>query len=152
MMPQIGREAIEQRTSEMNKKSYNRFHWWRRYAPRPELDEKMPLSLRVLNGDFEVSDYYYQAAHELYLLEDEVSTIKDPDVAHERRSLYMERFRRLTDDYEKEEKEIIRKLKRDFGRAFKLTREQVEEEMENFDGTVEELYAYMKEKYKTNKQ
>ena len=148
MMPQIGLEAVEEQISQMNKKSYNRFQWWRRYASRNELDEKMPLSLRVLNGDFEVSDYYYQAAHELVLMENELATIKHPDDAHEKRSLYMERFRRLTEDYEKDEADILRKLKRDFRKAFGISREQLEQEMENFDGTVEQLYSYIKEKYK----
>ena len=148
MMPQIGLEAVEEQISQMHKKSYNRFQWWRRYASRNELDEKMPLSLRVLNGDFEVSDYYYQAAHELFLMEKELSTIKNPDDAHEKRGLYMERFRRLSEDYEKDEADILRKMKRDFRKSFGITKEQLEQEMENFDGTIQELYSYIKEKYK----
>jgi ATPase subunit of ABC transporter with duplicated ATPase domains len=102
----------------------------------------------VLNGDFEVSDYYYQAAHELFLMEKELSTIKNPDDAHEKRGLYMERFRRLSEDYEKDEADILRKMKRDFRKSFGITKEQLEQEMENFDGTIQELYSYIKEKYK----
>jgi hypothetical protein len=147
MMPQIGRKTVEEKVAQMNRKSYNRFQWWRRYSPRPELDEKMPLSMRVAHGDFETSDYYYQAAHEVYLMEDAISTMLQPDEIHEKRSLYMERFRRLMEDYEKEEKNILHVFKRDMRKAFNVSKEQLDAEMEEFDGTMQELYFYIKEKY-----
>jgi hypothetical protein len=51
------------------------------------------------------------------------------------------------EDYEKEEKNILHVFKRDMRKAFNVSKEQLDAEMEEFDGTMQELYFYIKEKY-----
>jgi hypothetical protein len=58
----------------------------------------------------------------------------------------MERRRRLLIDYEKEEANIMRELKSDFVKTFKIDRKLLETIMETFDGTLIELYNTIKNK------
>ena len=69
----LSREFLEEQLSKLTPKRYNQFVWWRRYEVRQTLSEKAPLYDKLANGDYEHSDYYYQAQMENYLLEDKIS-------------------------------------------------------------------------------
>jgi hypothetical protein len=97
-----------------------------------------------MNGDYEHSDYFYQAEMENYLLADKIKGIKYFEDQLEHRSLFGARWKRLIDDYQKEEKEIMKKMKRDFKATFNISPERLELVMEDFDGTTIELYDYVK--------
>jgi len=71
-----------------------------------------------------------------------------PDRQHEIRSLYGERKRRLTKDYEADEAKILDDMYKAFWNEFRMTREQVEEEMLNFDGELAEFVTYLSNKQK----
>jgi len=106
------REFIEEKLSKLQKKNYNQFQWWRRYQTRNTLHDKVPLEQRILNGDFEHSDYYYQALHENYLLEDKIKGKVYYEDMLDDVSLFRTRYKRLMDDYEKDEKELIKDLRK----------------------------------------
>lgn len=145
MMHNMSRDFLESQLEGLITKSYDPYRWWRRYKAKEELDEKrFSLRERIRNGDFEVSSYYYQAAHEYYLMEDKLKEAKDTDHAHEIRGLFMERYRRLIDEFEKEEGKRLRSLKSQLKKTFKLTKEELDCEMEKFDGTTLEFYDYLK--------
>ena len=93
-----------------------------------------------------MSTYLYQADHEMHLLSDKLQNVKHPDEAHDITNLFMERRRRLLIDYEKEEANIMRELKSDFVKTFKIDRKLLETIMETFDGTLVELYNHIKNK------
>jgi hypothetical protein len=139
------REHIEKRLSNLSRRSYNQFVWWRRYQQRQTLHPYRTLYEKVLNGDYETSDYYYQAEHENYLLEDDVKNIKHYEDKLDRISLFRTRYKKLHEDFLKEETEIIKNMKKDFKKEFKISDEELDSIMESFDGTVLELYEYMKE-------
>jgi len=139
------RSHIEKRLSQLPKKTYNQFVWWRRYQQRQTLDDKMPLYNKLINGDYETSDYYYQAEHENYLLEDAIKDIKHYEEKLEKIGLFRARYKKLHEDFLKEEEEILRKMKKDFIRELKITKDQLEAIMETFDGTVLEMYEYIKQ-------
>ena len=141
----LNREFIEEQLSGLEKNSYNCFQWWRRYKSKEPLSKKSPLYEKIANGDYDFSTYLYQAEHEMYLMEDKLKTVKHPEDQHEIRSLFMERYRRLILDYEKEETIKMRQLKSDFVSTFKIERKELEEIMENFNGTLIELYNYIKQ-------
>jgi hypothetical protein len=71
-----------------------------------------------------------------------------PDRKHEIRSLYGERKRRLTKDYEADEQKILNDMYKAFKNEFKMTREQIEDEMINFDGGLSEFVTYLSNKQK----
>ena len=61
----------------------------------------------------------------------------------DRINLYMERYRRLMEDSHKEEDKRFNALKKRLSKEFKMTKEDLEEVMETFEGSIEELYLYL---------
>ncbi len=138
---------LKDRIATFRKNTYNKFYWWRRFQPRQTLTKLHRLEQRVPNGDFEVSDYYWQLRYEDVLEQADLANEVSPDRQHEIRSLYGERKRRLTKDYEADEAKILDEMYKAFWNEFRMKRDEVEEEMLNFDGTLAEFHCYL-----TNKQ
>ena len=134
---------LKNRISTFRKNTYNRFYWWRRFQPRETLHKYRRLNERIPNGDFEVSDYHWQLQYEDVL--EKEATAKEPnsDKKHEIRCMFGERKRRLSKDYEMDEKKILDEMYKAFKNELKMTREQVDEEMLNFEGTLSEFYHYI---------
>ena len=134
---------LKDRISTFRKNTYNRFYWWRRFQPRETLHKYRRLNERIPNGDFEVSDYHWQLQYEDVL--EKEATAKEPnsDKKHEIRCMFGERKRRLSKDYEIDEKKILDEMYKAFKNELKMTREQVDEEMLNFEGTLSEFYHYI---------
>jgi len=139
----IDREKIEEKISHLGNKKYNRYHWWRRYQDIQQLDEKAPILSKIINGDYEYPLYFYQAQHEIYLMWDEVKDMKPNEDRIDRINLYMERYRRLMEDSEKEEHKRFNAFKKRLQIQFKISKEFLEEVMECFEGTNEDLYLYL---------
>ena len=146
----LSRESLEAKLSTLPNKTYNKFMWWRRYQSRQTKPDKSTFYDKIVNGDFETSDYYYQAEYENYLLEDAVKDIKHYEDKVSHISIFRARHKRLMEDYEKEEAEILRKLKLEFKKVFKISKEDLEAIMETFDGTTLDLYIYIKYLVKQN--
>jgi hypothetical protein len=72
-----------------------------------------------------------------------IDKIADPSKQHETRCLFGERRRRLTTDYEKDEAKILEAMYKDFRVELRMSQEEVEEEMLQFDGTLSEFYYYI---------
>jgi hypothetical protein len=142
----LDREFLESELSKLWRNKYNCYQWWRRYQTRDCLPKKTPLYEKIVHGDYDPSTYLYQADHEMHLLSDKLQSVKHPDDAHDITGLFMERRRRLLIDYEKEEVNIMRELKSDFVKTFKIDRKLLDSIMETFDGTLVELYNYIKNK------
>jgi hypothetical protein len=142
----LDRDFLESELSKLWPNKYNCYQWWRRYVSRNTLPKKTPLYEKIINGDYDPSTYLYQADHEVHLLADKLRNVKHPDEAHDITSLFMERRRRLLIDYEKEEANIMRELKSDFVKTFKIDKKLLENIMETFDGTLVELYNHIKNK------
>jgi hypothetical protein len=138
---------LKDRIATFRKNTYNKFYWWRRFQPRQTLTKLHRLEQRVPNGDFEVSDYYWQLRYEDVLEQEAIANEPNIDNKHEIRCMFGERRRRLTKDYETDEAKILADMYKAFWNEFRMTKEQVEEEMLNFDGELAEFYTYL-----TNKQ
>ncbi|NDD98171.1 MAG: hypothetical protein EBZ93_11860 [Actinobacteria bacterium] len=104
----LSREFLEEQLDKLPKKTYNQFQWWRRYQTRKTLHEKKPLEEKILNGDYEHSDYYYQALHENYLLEDKIKDINYYESKLNDISLFRTRYNCLQNN--------IRRVRQDHGR------------------------------------
>ena len=139
------REFLEAELSKLQKKNYNQFQWWRRYQTRKTLHDKVPLEQRILNGDFEHSDYYYQALHENYLLEDKIQGKVYYEDMLDDISLFRTRYKRLMDDYEKDEKQLIKDLRKEIRTVTRITYDELDKIMETFDGTTHELFIYVRD-------
>jgi hypothetical protein len=136
---------IKEKLSSLHRSRYNKYHWWRRFEYRNELNEKASLRDRIAHGDFEVSDYLYQSELEEYLLEEKVNECKTADDIHEARKLFNERKRRLTEDYEKDELKLMKNLKSQLSKQFHISVENISGIMEEFDGSTLELYDHLQD-------
>jgi hypothetical protein len=139
---------LKDRIATFRKNTYNKFYWWRRFQPRQTLSKLNRLEQRVPNGDFEVSDYHWQLQYEDVLEQNDLANEPSVDRQHEIRSLYGERKRRLTKDYEADETKILDDMYKAFWSEFRMTKEQVEDEMINFDGDLAEFILYLSSKQK----
>ena len=141
---------LKDRISTLRKNTYNRFYWWRRFQPRQTLHPYRRLDERIPNGDFEVSDYHWQVLWETELEKEAIGNERSVDKQHEIRCMFGERRRRLNNDYEKDEQKILDEMYKAFWCELRMKREDVEEEMLNFDGTLSEFYHYIYNKKKQN--
>jgi hypothetical protein len=141
---------LKDKIATFQRNTYNKFYWWRRFQPRQTLTKLHRLEQRVPNGDFEVSDYHWQLQYENVLEQADLANESSVDRQHEIRSLYGERKRRLSKDYEADEAKILIDMYNAFWSEFRMTREQVEDEMLEFDGDLAEfiLYLYNNQKIK----
>ena len=142
--------VLEERIEQYQKQNYNPYYWWRRFRSRDTLHKYTPLEVKIKNGDYEVSDYHWWMKWEDILEQEAVSKIEESDKQHETRCLFGERRRRLMDDFEKDEVKILEAMYKDFWIELRMTQEEVENEMLQFDGTLSEFYYYIYNKKKNN--
>jgi hypothetical protein len=138
---------LKDRIATFQRNTYNKFWWWRRFQPRQMLHKYRRLDERIPNGDFEVSDYHWQLQYENVLEQEATDKEPNPDKKHEIRCMFGERRRRLSKDYEADETKILDEMYKAFKNELGLNRDQIDDEMLNFDGTLAEFYYYL-----TNKQ
>jgi hypothetical protein len=139
--------TLQDRISTFQRNTYNKFWWWRRFQPRQTLHKYRRLDERIPNGDFEVSDYHWQLQYENVLEQEATDKEPNPDKKHEIRCMFGERRRRLSKDYEADEAKILDEMYKAFKNELGMKRDEVDDEMLNFDGTLAEFYYYL-----TNKQ
>ena len=141
---------IKDRIATFQRNTYNKFWWWRRFQPRQMLHKYNRLDERIPNGDFEVSDYHWQLQYENVLEQEATDKEPNPDKKHEIRCMFGERRRRLSKDYEADEAKILDEMYKAFKNELGINRDQVDDEMLNFDGTLAEFYYYLTNKQKLN--
>jgi len=124
------------------------FYWWRRFPTHKALHHYKPLLERIQNGDFDYPEYFEQAEWEDHWCEEEIASkrhlFKDHqsflEEANAIRRRYLKRKNLLVKDgYETEQKRLIELVKQ-FSIAFGCTKDAVREFIEEFDGTLEEMY------------
>jgi hypothetical protein len=141
---------LKDRIATFQRNTYNKFWWWRRFQPRQMLHKYRRLDERIPNGDFEVSDYHWQLQYENVLEQEATDKEPNPDKKHEIRCMFGERRRRLSKDYEADETKILDEMYKAFKNELGLNRDQIDDEMLNFDGTLAEFYYYLTNKQKLN--
>ena len=142
--------TLQEKISSYEKLNYNRWFWWRRFKGRDTLHKYQPLKDKIMNGDYEPSDYHWWMLWEDEMEKEALSKITAIDKRHETRCLFGERRRRLMNDYEKDEAKILEAMYKDFRVELRMSQEEVEEEMLQFDGTLSEFYYYIYNKKKQN--
>ena len=155
--PTFTREELKEKFSHLQKLNYNQFRWWRLYdVKKKPLAAHFPLRNRIENGDYDFSHYWYQAAWVEHDINDLLIECKDDaGLFSEKVQVLSARRKRLYEDYEKDEKWKLDDLVKEFSRNFHITKDEAGLEMEEFSGTLLELYDYIsthsKYKLKSNK-
>jgi hypothetical protein len=155
--PTFTREELKEKFSHLQKLNYNQFRWWRLYdVKKKPLAAHFPFRARIKNGDYDFSHYWYQAAWVEHDINDLAIECKDDaGLFSEKVQVLSARRKRLYEDYEKDEKWKLDDLVKEFSRNFHITKDEAMLEMEEFGGTLLELYDYIsthsKYKLKANK-
>ena len=148
--PTLSRSRLKREFSKLQKLNYNQFRWWRMYDVKVKpLNKRQPLRDRILNGDYDFSHFWYQAAwieHDLNDLQIECNG--DDGLFVEKGAVLRARRKRLLEDFERDEKEKLEGLYNDFPKYFRIFKSQVKEEIANFSGSLIDFYYHMDDKYK----
>jgi len=143
--PTFTREELKEKFSHLQKLNYNQFRWWRLYdVKKKPLAAHFPLRNRIENGDYDFSHYWYQAAWVEHDINDlSIECKDDAGLFSEKVQVLSARRKRLYEDYEKDEKWKLDDLVKEFSRNFHITKDEARLEMEEFSGTLTELYDYI---------
>jgi len=143
--PTFTREELKEKFSHLQKLNYNQFRWWRLYdVKKKPLAAHFPLRDRIENGDYDFSHYWYQAAWVEHDINDlSIECKDDAGLFSEKVQVLSARRKRLYEDYEKDEKWKLDDLVKEFSRNFHITKDEAGLEMEEFGGTLTELYDYI---------
>ena len=131
------------------KMPYNRFMWWKSYTPKtkPLVGNVTPLQ-RIQNGDFDPAPYKFEAEIVEHRLRKRYVEFRgDYKKFLEVCAVDLARRKRLLEDQEKEENKRLTELFKGLTRLFGMTKEEVDEELYNFDGeTVLDFYNHLLKK------
>jgi hypothetical protein len=139
--------VVNKEINKLQPLKYNQFFWWRKFKEKSPLSNKNALHARIDNGDFNFSSYYWQAQYALIEMEEKTGHIQHPDNRREAQAIYMERYRRLMKDFEKDEPQRLENYIKAITSLFEIEKEELEKKMEDFDGTLKELYILIKTNY-----
>jgi hypothetical protein len=130
---------------------YNRFFWWRRFASYNQpLPKKSSFLDKIKNGDFDPSHYYWQAKYsELEINEKFEECKQDYQDLLMKYPVILTRRKKLWEDFEKDESTKLQDIKKYFLKEFEINSEEYEDEIGEFDGTLEEFYYYIRKTYET---
>lgn len=131
------------------KRPYNRFHWWRSYVEKNKpMDSRSPLRDRILNGDFELSSFKFEAEIVEHKMNKKfVELHEDMGRYVEETSLDRARRKRLLEDYEADEKRKLESLAKSFSELIGLAKDNILDELIEFNDTLIEFYYHITEKY-----
>jgi len=141
-------EVIEKNLSKLQKLNYNQFFWWRRWTRMGKtLHKYSPLIDKIENGDYNDSPYRWQIYYCDWEIEQKRFEFTDVNEWAHETTIDRNRRRRLREDHEKYEKENLQQLQRDFLNTFKMTKEDYENDLFEFDGTLKAFYIQCISKY-----
>jgi len=127
--------------------NYNRFMWWRSHTDgiKP-LSKRATLKARIENGDFNESSYFMQAQLALHNAKDKVNlNIHNHSDQLDILSVDLARYKRLMEDYEKEENARLEALYDAFTSCFLITRQELIDELCEWNMDLLDYYNYCKE-------
>ena len=109
---------------------------------------------KIQNGDYDFSHFFWQAKYtelEINKLYDEC--YPDYTLFNEKNALNSARRERLWNDYEKDETNKLNQIIKEFYLTFKMAKNDVKKEMDEFGHSLERFYIHCENKFgKRNKQ
>jgi len=135
-------ETVMEHINLLQPMNYNRFMWWRTHTDNvTPLGKRASLKDRIANGDFNPSSYIWQAQLSLYQAKDKVDLSRHNHSDQlEILSVDLARYKRLMEDFEKEEKTRMEALYDAFTKAFKITHKELEEQFLKWPGDIASFY------------
>jgi len=141
------RDIVEQNLARYQPLNYNRFMWWRSHTDNVKpLGKRATLKSRIENGDFNESSYFMQAQLALHNAKDKVD-LKRHNHSDQLEILAVDlaRYKRLMEDYEKEETGRLEALYDAFTSHFQITRQELIDELCEWNMDLLSYYNYCNE-------
>ena len=108
--------------------------------------KRVPLLDRIKNGDFDFSCYYWQAQSAAIQARKKLDlNTDDYQMQYEKTMVDVARYRRLLADYEKEESTRLEAIYDAFTTSFKITKDELIDELCNWSGDLLSYYEYCNE-------
>ena len=151
----INEKIVLKEIKKLQPLNYNQFRWWRRFeSPNKPLHKNSPLLDKIKNGDYDFSQYYWQAKYvELEINKLYNECYPDHTKFNEKNAMNGARRKRLWNDFEKDETDKLKQIEKDFYLIFKMTKSDIKKEMETFGFSLEKFYIYCENKFgKRNKK
>jgi hypothetical protein len=141
------KETVMEHIKKLQPLNYNKFMWWRTHTDKVvPLGKRALLKDRILNGDFNPSSYFWQAQLALYTAKDKLDLSKhDTRFQLEIAGVDFQRYKKLMEDFEKEETNRMLALYDAFTAEYRITKEELEERFLRFHGTILDFYYYAEE-------
>lgn len=145
------KEVVIKHINKLQPINYNKFMWWRTHTDKViPLGKRAPLKDRILNGDFNPSSYFWQAQLSLYIAKEKLDLTKhDFQFQVEICAVDFARYKRLMEDFEKEETSRMIALYDAFTSAFQITKEELINEFLKFPGDILGFYNKASNFFKT---
>jgi len=136
------KEVVAEHINKLQPINYNKFMRWRTHTDKiVPLGKRAPLKDRILNGDFNPSSYLWQAQFALYTALDKLDLTKhDHQLQIEILAVDLARYKRLMEDFSKEEPSRLEALYDAFTTSFQITREELEERLIQWPGDIMSFY------------
>ena len=149
MIKNIHKEELILQNLKGLKVSNNKYYWWRKYEyPKIQINRSTTLLEKIKMGYYSFPLYFWEAQQSLLIL----NNLYKPNINQE---VWLEisyreriRYKKLLENFYKDENEILNQLYNDFTKEFTLDKIQVVEEIEKFDGTILELYNHFLQNFK----
>ena len=143
------RKFIEKELNNFQKLNYNQFRWWRWYESKNKpLPNKADFRDKIFNGDFDQGPYQLQAWLCEHMLNDMLDECDgDYQKYLEKSKLLGARRKRLWEDHERDEADKLDSLYKHFMKNFRISRDELNEEVDICMGTILDLYYQIEEKY-----
>lgn len=142
------KEVVLKKLSNFQPLNYNQFRWWRRWDSKNKpLHKLKPLLDKIRNGDFDYSHYFWQAQFCEIELNEKYLQLNDDGRWMEETQVDRARRKRLYEDFEKDEAEKLKQIQKEFILTFRMSKENYEQEVIKFDGSLEDFYFYCKQKF-----
>jgi len=146
------RDVVEQNLARYQPLNYNRFMWWRSHTDgiKP-LSKRVTLKERIVNGDYNESSYYMQAQLALHNAKDKVDlNIHNYSDQLDILAMDLTRYKRLMEDFNREDNERLESLYDAFTSTFKMTRTEFINEICDWPNDLLSYYKFCMEfKYTT---
>jgi len=140
------KSVVEQHLSKYQKINYNKFMWWRTHAEKTTpLGKRAPLIDRIDNGDFEFPSFFWQAQYVLINAKEKLNLKRDTyKDQYDKTQLDFVRYKKLIEDFNKEENKRLEEFEKAFTTAFNLTKDELYDKLTDWEGDTRSFYNYLR--------
>jgi len=119
--------------------------WWRTHAEKTTpLGKRAPLIDRVENGDFDFPSFFWQAQYVLINAKEKLNLKRDTyKDQYDKTQLDFVRYKKLIEDFNKEENKRLEEFEEAFTTAFNLTKDELYDKLMNWEGDIKSFYNYL---------